>query len=135
MVTCYICHQVLGCQRAWCLCGDDEYRVVDYLKQTAEPDYEDAIVNAAANSNSGDVLVDKLFASEDGNAEQDEYYDQAVEMVVQSRRVSISSIQRRFRIGYNRAATIVEAMEAAGVVSGMESNGSREVLAPKRDDG
>ena len=55
-------------------------------------------------------------------------------MVIQSRRVSISGIQRRFRIGYNRAATIVEAMEAAGLVSAMEQNGSREVLVPKREE-
>lgn len=114
--------------------SDDEvHRVVDYLKQTAEPSYEEAIVNEAANATSGDAMVDKLF-SEDGDAEKDEYYDQAVEMVVQSQRVSISSIQRRFRIGYNRAATIVEAMEAAGVVSGMEQGGAREVLAPKREE-
>ncbi len=52
-------------------------------------------------------------------------------MVARSRRVSISSIQRRFKIGYNRAARIVETMEAAGVVSAMESNGSREVLVPE----
>ena len=115
--------------------SDDEvHRVVDYLKQTAAPDYEDAIVNEAANATSGDPMVDKLFSGDDNDAEKDEYYDQAVEMVVQSRRVSISSIQRRFRIGYNRAATIVEAMEAAGIVTPMEQNGSREVIAPKRED-
>jgi len=115
--------------------SDDEvHRVVDYLKETAAPDYEDAITNEAANATSGDPMVDKLFAAEDGDAEKDEYYDQAVEMVIQSQRVSISGIQRRFRIGYNRAATIVEAMEAAGVVSGVEQGGSRDVLVPKRQE-
>jgi S-DNA-T family DNA segregation ATPase FtsK/SpoIIIE len=117
--------------------SDDEvHRVVEYLKQTAEPNYEEAIVNEKANTTSGDAMIDQLFAPEDGvsDAEKDEFYDQAVEMVIQSRRVSISSIQRRFRIGYNRAATIVEAMELAGIVSAMETNGSREVLVPKRED-
>jgi S-DNA-T family DNA segregation ATPase FtsK/SpoIIIE len=117
--------------------SDDEvHRVVEYLKQTAEPNYEEAIVNEKANTTSGDAMIDQLFAPEDGvsDAEKDEFYDQAVEMVIQSRRVSISSIQRRFRIGYNRAATIVEAMEVAGIVSAMETNGSREVLVPKRED-
>ena len=117
--------------------SDDEvHRVVEYLKQTAGPNYEEAIVSESANTTSGDAMIDQLFASEDGasDAEKDEFYDQAVEMIIQSRRVSISSIQRRFRIGYNRAATIVEAMEAAGIVSAMETNGSREVLAPKREE-
>ena len=62
------------------------------------------------------------------DAEQDPLYDQAVKIVLESRRASISSIQRRFKIGYNRAARIVEAMEKAGLVSGMDNNGGREVL-------
>lgn len=65
--------------------------------------------------------------------ESDPLYDEAVEAVIRSRRVSVSSIQRRFKIGYNRAARIVEAMEAAGVVSPMENNGAREVLAPSKE--
>ena len=62
--------------------------------------------------------------------EQDEFYDQAVAYVTESRRASISSVQRQLRIGYNRAARLVEEMEAAGVVSPPEHNGQREVLAP-----
>jgi S-DNA-T family DNA segregation ATPase FtsK/SpoIIIE len=62
--------------------------------------------------------------------EQDELYDQAVAFVTESRRASISSVQRQLRIGYNRAARLVEEMEAAGVVSPPEHNGQREVLAP-----
>ena len=62
--------------------------------------------------------------------ESDELYDQAVHYVIQSRRASISSVQRKLRIGYNRAARLIEAMEAAGVVTEMGSNGQREVLAP-----
>ncbi len=64
------------------------------------------------------------------DAEQDELYDQAVAFVTESRRASISSVQRQLRIGYNRAARLVEEMEAAGVVSPPEHNGQREVLAP-----
>lgn len=63
----------------------------------------------------------------------DPLYDRAVEVIIRARRVSVSSIQRRFKIGYNRAARIVEAMEAAGVVSPMENNGTREVLVPSRE--
>jgi S-DNA-T family DNA segregation ATPase FtsK/SpoIIIE len=68
---------------------------------------------------------------EGGNAEEnDQMYDQAVRFVTESRKASISSVQRKFRIGYNRAARLIEAMEMAGVVSAMSSNGNREVLAP-----
>ena len=62
--------------------------------------------------------------------EQDELYDQAVAWVTESRRASISSVQRQLRIGYNRAARLIEEMEAAGIVSPPEHNGQREVLAP-----
>ena len=68
---------------------------------------------------------------DEGDAEQDALYDQAVQIVIESRRASISNIQRRLKIGYNRAARIVEAMEAAGVVGPMENSGSREVLVPE----
>ncbi len=65
-----------------------------------------------------------------GDDESDELYDKAVQIVTESRRASVSGIQRRLKIGYNRAARMVEDMERAGVVSEMQSNGSREVLAP-----
>ena len=64
------------------------------------------------------------------DSEKDEFYDQAVAFVVETRRASISAVQRKFRIGYNRAARLIEAMEVAGLVSEMNSNGNREVLAP-----
>ena len=67
------------------------------------------------------------------NSEKDEFYDQAVAFVVESRRASISAVQRKFRIGYNRAARLIETMESAGLVSEMNSNGNREVLAPGPD--
>ena len=65
-----------------------------------------------------------------GDSEKDEFYDQAVAFVVETRRASISAVQRKFRIGYNRAARLIETMESAGLVSEMNSNGNREVLAP-----
>lgn len=105
--------------------NDEEvHRVAEFVKSQGKPQYLESITQAnnAADGNGGQA---------DGDAEQDALYDEAVEFVVQGRRVSISSIQRRFKIGYNRAARIVEAMESAGVVSTAGSNGNREVLAPK----
>lgn len=111
-----------------CFVSDDEvHRVVASLKEQGEPDYENSILSDTPVS---DPTGYTEAASGEMDAEQDEYYDQAVEFVAKARRVSISSIQRRFKIGYNRAARIVEAMEAAGVVTQMEGNGSREVIAP-----
>jgi S-DNA-T family DNA segregation ATPase FtsK/SpoIIIE len=69
-----------------------------------------------------------------GDPEQDPLYDEAVRIVVESRRASISGVQRRLKIGYNRAARMIEAMEAAGLVGPLQSNGSREVLAPAPPD-
>jgi S-DNA-T family DNA segregation ATPase FtsK/SpoIIIE len=66
----------------------------------------------------------------DGDGEQDMLYDQAVRIVLESRKASISGVQRRLKIGYNRAARMIETMEAAGLVGPLQSNGSREVLAP-----
>jgi len=70
------------------------------------------------------------FAGDDSANEGDALYDQAVQIVLETRRASVSGIQRRLKIGYNRAARMVEDMETAGVVSPLQSNGSREVLAP-----
>jgi len=100
---------------------EEVHKVAEFIKSQGQPQYLEAITQAPTSEGGGD--------SED--AEQDLLYDEAVEFVVQGRRVSISSVQRRFKIGYNRAARIVEAMESAGVVSSMGSNGNREVLAPK----
>lgn len=109
--------------------GDDEvHRVVKYLKDNGEPEYLDDILSDDNNLDlSG--YTDAAMA-EGADAEQDPLYDEVVHFVAKARRVSVSSVQRRFKIGYNRAARIVEAMEKAGVVSGMENGGSREVLIP-----
>ena len=112
--------------------GDDEvHRVVDDWKSRAEPDYIDSIVNDAQDT--GPIPGWSGSESSGGSAEDsDELYDEAVNFVIESRRASISAVQRKLRIGYNRAARLIEAMEEAGLVSEMSSNGSREVLVPKR---
>jgi S-DNA-T family DNA segregation ATPase FtsK/SpoIIIE len=108
--------------------SDDEvHRVVDFIKQQGAPQYLEAITRDP------EAMAQEAAAGGPEDAEQDLLYDEAVEFVIQSGRVSISSVQRRFKIGYNRAARIVEAMESAGVVSTMQANGNREVLVPRGD--
>jgi DNA segregation ATPase FtsK/SpoIIIE, S-DNA-T family len=106
--------------------SDEEvHRVVEYLKQFGEPEYEEAILAATPSDEaSADLLGDS------GGTESDPLYDEAVAFVIRSRRASISSVQRQLRIGYNRAARLVEQMETAGLLSPMASNGSREILVP-----
>ena len=104
------------------------HRVVEFLKQTAPPNYLDEITKESSDSSDGFSFSGGN--SGNGDAETDALYDEAVQFVTESRKASISSVQRRFKVGYNRAATIIEDMEAAGVVSAAESNGSRVVLAP-----
>jgi S-DNA-T family DNA segregation ATPase FtsK/SpoIIIE len=99
------------------------HRVVEFLKQTAPPDYLEEITRDTSDN-------DGFGGGGDYNSESDSLYDQAVHFVTDSRKASISSVQRRFKVGYNKAANIIEQMEAAGVVSAAESNGSRVVLAP-----
>jgi S-DNA-T family DNA segregation ATPase FtsK/SpoIIIE len=101
------------------------HRVVEYLKQFGEPDYEEAVLAGPAVA---EEASDTPAA--DADAEADPLYDEAVAFVIRSRKSSISAVQRQLRVGYNRAARLVEQMEAAGVVSAMSSNGSRDVLSP-----
>ncbi|WEJ63411.1 DNA translocase FtsK [Thiomicrorhabdus lithotrophica] len=106
---------------------EEVHKVASFIKTQGQPQYLESITQAnnhGDSNNSGDPA----------DAEQDALYDEAVEFVVNGRRVSISSVQRRFKIGYNRAARIVEAMESSGIVSTAGSNGNREVLAPKPQD-
>lgn len=100
--------------------------VVNDLKQRGIPSYITAITEDNSEGGAGDT--DGLS----GGEEQDPLYDQAVQIVIESRRASISNIQRRLKIGYNRAARLMEDMEKAGLVSAMESNGNREVLVPEQ---
>ncbi len=108
--------------------SDDEvHRVVEFLKTQGTPEYV-TLDPAAALGGGGSASLTGLFEDEAGGAEKDVLYDEAVGFVIEARRVSVSSVQRRFKIGYNRAARIVEAMEAAGLVSAQQPNGNREVL-------
>ncbi|MET1257231.1 DNA translocase FtsK [Aliikangiella maris] len=104
---------------------DEVHRVVADWKKRGEPVYEESITSGAA-----DTDVPGFPSETDSGGEKDELYDQAVRIVTETRKASISGVQRRLKIGYNRAARMIEEMEAAGIVSEMQSNGSREVLAP-----
>ncbi|MDH4294370.1 MAG: FtsK/SpoIIIE domain-containing protein, partial [Betaproteobacteria bacterium] len=106
---------------------DDQevHKVVDHLKSLAQPQYIDEILEGPELSADGSAE-----GAENGNAEADPLYDQAVAIVLKTRRPSISLVQRHLRIGYNRAARLIEQMERSGLVSPMQSNGNREVLAP-----
>ena len=107
--------------------SDDEvHRVVADWKSRGEPVYIDEITQGADERDFGGFGGD----DESGGEEDDALYDEAVAFVTESRKASISAVQRKLRIGYNRAARMIEAMEAAGVVSAMNTNGSREVIAP-----
>jgi len=107
--------------------GDEEVRrVVEYLKARAQPQYIEGILDSGE-----DVEDEGGFAETD--AEADPLYDQAVDIVLKSRRASISLVQRHLRIGYNRAARLIEQMERAGLVSSMATNGNREVLAQSKE--
>ncbi|MBW7469972.1 DNA translocase FtsK [Marinobacter sp. F4218] len=106
---------------------DEVHRVVSAWKARGEPVYVDDVLNGAE----GESLPGVPTLSEGGgDSEGDALFDEAVAFVTEGRRVSISSVQRKFKIGYNRAANLVDAMEASGVVSAAGHNGAREVLAP-----
>ena len=107
---------------------DEVHRVVESWKELGEPNYLDSILEGATETS---MLPGSAGGGDDAEdaEESDPLYDEAVEFVTHSRRASISAVQRKLRIGYNRAARMIEAMEAAGVVTEMNSNGSREVLA------
>jgi S-DNA-T family DNA segregation ATPase FtsK/SpoIIIE len=105
------------------------HKVVADWKRRGEPNYLSEITDEAASSG---VVVPGFSASDESedNGESDPLYDEAVAFVLETRKASISSVQRKLRVGYNRAARLIEQMEASGVVSPMGNNGSREVLAP-----
>ena len=108
--------------------SDDEvHRVADDWRSRAEPNYLPDLIDEGG---AGGDVIPGLEPSESSDNEQDALYDEAVMFVTDTRKASISSVQRKLRIGYNRAARMIEAMEAAGVISEMQPNGSREVIAP-----
>ncbi len=104
------------------------HRVAEHLKQSGEPEYIDGILDEAS---AGEAPLPGLPGEMNaGGGEADPLYDQAVRIVTETRKASISGVQRRLKIGYNRAARLVEEMEAAGIVGPLQSNGAREVIAP-----
>jgi DNA segregation ATPase FtsK/SpoIIIE, S-DNA-T family len=107
------------------------HRVVDALKRAATPNYIEQVLQGPSSPIPGLAGEEDEDGSADGvDAEQDTLYDEAVRIVTHERKPSISYVQRRLKIGYNRAARMLEAMELAGVVGPLQSNGGREVLAP-----
>jgi S-DNA-T family DNA segregation ATPase FtsK/SpoIIIE len=111
--------------------GDHEvHAVVDFLKAQGEPTYLAEILEGDSEVGEDGFPVE----SKKGGDELDSLFDEAVDIVAKTRRASISNVQRRLKIGYNRAARILEQMEEQGMVSSMESNGAREVLLPQRDE-
>ncbi len=107
--------------------SDEEvHRVVTYLKSQGEPNYIEGILE-------GGTVEGEDGSLEDAGGEKDPMYDQAVEVVLKNRKASISLVQRHLKIGYNRAARLVEDMEKAGLVSAMSTSGQREILVPARE--
>ena len=110
--------------------SDEEvHRVVDYLRKVGPPEYIDDVLEVPTTESDSSMLGEAA-----GGAEADPMYDQAVEIVLKTRRPSISLVQRHLRIGYNRAARLIEQMEQAGLVSPMGGSGNREVLVPDRGE-
>jgi len=103
------------------------HKVVNFLKAKAEPNYIDEILNPNDSANN---ILGELGPS----GEKDPLYDEAVEIVLRTKKASISYVQRNLRIGYNRAARIIEDMEKAGLVTPMQNNGNREVVVNNNDD-
>ena len=112
--------------------SDEEvHRVVNYLKTQGEPNYIEGILEGGVLDGEGDAVLGGNAA---GGGEGDAMYDNAVSVVLQHKRASISLVQRHLRIGYNRAARLLEQMEQSGLVSAMGHNGNREIIAPRRED-
>jgi len=106
---------------------DEVHRVAQYLKERGEPDYLDGLLEGTVEGETGDGVGSVTGFTD---TESDPLYDQAVQVVLKNRRASISSVQRHLRIGYNRAARLLEQMEQSGLVSALQSNGNREILVP-----
>ena len=111
--------------------SDEEvHRVVSYLKSQGQPDYIEGVLEGGTLDGDGEPGMDGSNSA--GGGEKDPMYDQAVEVVLKNRKASISLVQRHLKIGYNRAARLVEDMEKAGLVSSMSGSGQREILVPAR---
>ena len=119
------------CKNMRAFVSDDEvHRVVSYLKeQGGEPNYIEGVLEGGTVDDEGGPGGE----GGDGGGEKDPMYDQAVEVVLKNRKARISLVQRHLKIGYNRAARLVEDMENAGLVSAMNGQGQRDILVPNRN--
>jgi S-DNA-T family DNA segregation ATPase FtsK/SpoIIIE len=110
------------------------HKVVEWLRTQGEPDYIEGVLEEVQSLGGGKVIGESGLPEDasigENGEEYDELYDQAVRIVTESRRASISGVQRRLKIGYNRAARLIEVMEQQGIVTAPETNGNRTVLAP-----
>jgi S-DNA-T family DNA segregation ATPase FtsK/SpoIIIE len=106
------------------------HRVVNALKRAATPNYIEEVLQGPSAPIPGLAGEEDEGGTDGADAEQDALYDEAVRIVTSERKPSISYVQRRLKIGYNRAARLLEAMELAGIVGPLQSNGGREVLSP-----
>jgi S-DNA-T family DNA segregation ATPase FtsK/SpoIIIE len=114
-------------------CSDEEvHRVVEYIKSQGEPNYIEGILEGGTLDGDGDAPGGGGAGG--GDAEADPMYDQAVAIVLQNKKASISLVQRHLRIGYNRAARLLEQMEKSGLVSALSSSGNRDLLVPRREE-
>ncbi|MBP7522210.1 MAG: DNA translocase FtsK 4TM domain-containing protein [Leptothrix sp. (in: Bacteria)] len=113
--------------------SDEEvHRVVEYIKSQGEPNYIEGILEGGTLDGDGDAPGGGGAGG--GDAESDPMYDQAVAIVLQNKKASISLVQRHLRIGYNRAARLLEQMEKSGLVSALSPSGNRDLLVPRRDE-
>ena len=111
--------------------ADEEvHKVAEHWKLAGEPDYIEGILEGGVPENADSGSAVGFGGLTEGDGEADPLYDQAVSVVLKNRRASISLVQRHLRIGYNRAARLLEQMEQSGIVSTMASNGNREILVP-----
>lgn len=114
--------------------SDEEvHRVVKYLKAQGEPNYIEGILEGGTGDEPGEAGAGAASGGGGGGGESDAMYDEAVAIVLKHRKASISLVQRHLRIGYNRAARLLEQMENSGVVSSMQSNGNRDILVPNNN--
>jgi S-DNA-T family DNA segregation ATPase FtsK/SpoIIIE len=109
---------------------DDVHKVVDWLRTQGEPNYIDGVLEEVQTLGDGKIINESGLPEDDEGNDDNALYDRAVQIVTTSRRASISGVQRHLRIGYNRAARLIEQMEQEGVVSAPQHNGQREVIAP-----
>ncbi|OUW01013.1 MAG: hypothetical protein CBD16_06005 [Betaproteobacteria bacterium TMED156] len=114
--------------------ADEEVlQVVEFIKSSSTPSYVNSIMNETFDLDSKTGDFSDISSAKKNDAEKDPLFDEAVAIILKNRRASISLVQRHLRIGYNRAARLLDAMQSAGIVSEMQSNGNRDILIPSRD--